>query len=66
VITNNQGAIVSRHDYMPFGEEIISGTGGRSMQQGYVDDGVRQKFTGYERDEETGEVVSACDSFRLS
>jgi RHS repeat-associated protein len=54
VITNNQGAIVSRHDYMPFGEEITSGTGGRSMQQGYVDDGVRQKFTGKERDSETG------------
>jgi RHS repeat-associated protein len=54
VITNNQGAIVSRHDYMPFGEEITSGTSVRSVQQGYVDDGVRQKFTGKERDSETG------------
>jgi RHS repeat-associated protein len=54
VITNNQGAIVSRHDYMPFGEEITSGTSVRSVQQGYVDDGVRQKFTGKDRDSETG------------
>jgi RHS repeat-associated protein len=37
---------------MPFGEEISDG--GRSVQQGYVDDGVKQKFTGYERDDETG------------
>jgi RHS repeat-associated protein len=39
---------------MPFGEEISAGTGGRSAQQGYVIDDVRQKFTGKERDDETG------------
>src|SRR6185295_4842482 len=38
----------------PFGEEILAGTGGRTMQQGYFADGVRQKFTGQERDTETG------------
>lgn len=45
---------VTRHDYLPFGEDLQAGAGGRTTIQGY--DGaynVRQKFTGYERDEET-------------
>ena len=47
-------AKVSRHDYMPFGEELYAGTGGRTSTQGYNSvDSVRQKFTGYERDIET-------------
>jgi RHS repeat-associated protein len=46
---------VSRHDYLPFGEEIFAGTGGRTTAQGYTAaDGVRQKFTRKERDIETG------------
>jgi RHS repeat-associated protein len=47
---------VKRHDYLPFGEEIGEGVGGRTTQQGYVGsaDGVRQGFTGYEKDGETG------------
>jgi RHS repeat-associated protein len=46
---------VSRHDYLPFGEELYAGTGGRSAAQGYsVGDGARQKFTSYEHDGETG------------
>src|SRR5207302_10388554 len=46
---------VSRHDYLPFGEELFAGTGGRTMAQGYgVNDGARQKFTQKERDNETG------------
>jgi RHS repeat-associated protein len=46
---------VSRHDYLPFGEEIFAGTGGRTTTQGYsATDGVRQKFTQKERDNETG------------
>ncbi len=45
---------IKRHDYLPFGEEIFAGTGGRTPQQGYYADGVRQKFTGQERDAETG------------
>jgi RHS repeat-associated protein len=49
---------VTRHDYLPFGEEIFAGTGGRTTSQGYGEgygaaDGVRQQFTGYERDDET-------------
>jgi RHS repeat-associated protein len=45
---------VRRHDYLPFGEEIGDGVGGRTTQRGYVTDGVRQKFVGKERDNETG------------
>ena len=46
-------ANVSRHDYLPFGEEIYAGVGGRMPAQGYTGDGTRQKFTSYERDSET-------------
>jgi hypothetical protein len=44
---------MKRHDYLPFGEEIVAPTGGRSAAQGYAGDGVRQQFTLYERDTET-------------
>jgi RHS repeat-associated protein len=46
---------VSRHDYLPFGEELFAGTGGRTTAQGdSQSDGVRQHFTSKERDNETG------------
>jgi RHS repeat-associated protein len=46
---------VTRHDYLPFGEELFAGTGGRTTAQGYAGgDGVRQQFTQKERDIETG------------
>ena len=46
---------VTRHDYLPFGEELCTGTGGRTTAQGYgAADHVRQQFTGYEHNEETG------------
>ncbi|NOT61489.1 MAG: RHS repeat-associated core domain-containing protein [Acidobacteria bacterium] len=45
---------MKRHDYLPFGEEIKAGTGVRDASYGYATDKVRQKFTGYERDDETG------------
>ena len=45
---------VTRHDYLPFGEELLAGVGGRETTQGYsVADNVQQKFTGKERDNET-------------
>jgi hypothetical protein len=28
IVTNAQGSVVERHDYLPFGEEIIGATGG--------------------------------------
>jgi RHS repeat-associated protein len=54
VVTDKDGQPKSRHDYLPFGEEIKTGTGGRASGQGYnLSDKLRQKFTGYERDIET-------------
>lgn len=55
VITKADGSVEVRHDYLPFGEELFAGTGGRSTGQGYGgNDGVKQKFAGKIRDEETG------------
>jgi RHS repeat-associated protein len=54
VITDINGQVKSRHDYLPFGDEIPVGVGGRTTGQGYVADDVRQKFTRKERDNETG------------
>jgi RHS repeat-associated protein len=48
-------ANMKRHDYMPFGEELGAGIGGRTSGIGFgVADGIRQKFTSKERDNETG------------
>ena len=47
-------ANVKRHDYLPFGEELVSQQGVRTGTQGYSTDAVRQKFTQQERDSETG------------
>jgi RHS repeat-associated protein len=46
------GAPVAFHDYLPFGEEIQAGIGGRSALYDLADP--KQKFTGKERDAETG------------
>ena len=56
VITNSSGSVVSRHDYMPFGEELGASVGGRTTGMGFSGSGDnnRKKFTGYERDTETG------------
>jgi RHS repeat-associated protein len=56
MIFDQTGALanVKRHDYLPFGEELFAGTGGRTTAQGYSGDSVRQKFTLKERDNETG------------
>lgn len=48
-------ADVKRHDYLPFGEELFAGAGGRTTGLGYASgDGVRQQFTSKERDSVTG------------
>ena len=50
--TDASGNVAARHDYMPFGEEIV-GVGGRSGVQHYTaGDNVRQQFTGQQRDNE--------------
>ena len=50
--TDENGGVISRHDYHPFGEEIAGGS--RTADLGYVADDNRKQFTGYERDDETG------------
>lgn len=56
VITDNQGNVISRRDFMPFGEEILAGVGARDTNMKYSASGIdniRQRFTGYEKDVET-------------
>ncbi|PYT00375.1 MAG: hypothetical protein DMF63_07330 [Acidobacteria bacterium] len=50
--TDANGEVTARHDYHPFGEEIVSSQ--RTGGLGYGDDSIRKQFTGYERDGETG------------
>lgn len=48
-------ANLKRHDYLPFGEEILAPNVGRTTALGYsAGDNVRQQFTSKERDVETG------------
>jgi RHS repeat-associated protein len=56
VLTNSGAGVVSRHDYLPFGEEVGAGVGGRTTGMGFpgASDNVRQRFSGKERDVETG------------
>ncbi|HKO42106.1 MAG TPA: RHS repeat-associated core domain-containing protein [Pyrinomonadaceae bacterium] len=56
IIADQTGSLagIKRHDYLPFGEELYAGTGGRTTAKGYSGDNVRQKFTSKERDNETG------------
>jgi RHS repeat-associated protein len=55
VITDANGQVISRRDFMAFGEEIAVGVGGRTTANKYgQSDSVRQRFTGYQKDDETG------------
>ncbi len=54
VLTDSLGNVVSRRDFLPFGEEISPDGSHRTSSLNYdFVDGIRQKFTGYQRDEET-------------
>ncbi len=54
IITGSNGAVLSRRDFMPYGEEAFIGVGNRAVGHGYTyGDSTREKFTGYERDEES-------------
>jgi RHS repeat-associated protein len=56
VITGATGNVISRRDFMPFGEEIYAGVGARSTALKYSlvgTDNIRKRFTGYEKDAET-------------
>ncbi len=52
VNTDATGSVIARHDYHPFGEEIV--TTARTNHAEYTPDAVRKRFTGYERDNEIG------------
>jgi RHS repeat-associated protein len=57
VITDKSGSVISRRDFMPFGEDLNSGVGNRSTTLKYAlagADNLRKRFTGYEKDTETG------------
>jgi YD repeat-containing protein len=65
LLTNGNGDVVRRYDYLPFGEEIPSGSYSRGNDYGgnqypnaggtsFPGDAASHKFTGKERDWETG------------
>ena len=56
MVVDRSGSLggIRRHDYAPFGEELVAGVGIRSASNGYSNDSVRQKYGSYERDNETG------------
>ena len=56
LITDAGGAVLERHDYRPFGDEVTFTAGQvRANVAGYgVDQATRVKFTGKERDAESG------------
>ncbi len=54
MVTDQNGNVIARHDYLPFGDEIPGDTVGRDDEFGPGLDGVNLKFTGKERDQESG------------
>jgi RHS repeat-associated protein len=54
-VTNNQGTVIARHDYLPFGEDIPNNVGLRASTSGYGGiDAARLKYAAMENDEATG------------
>ena len=53
MVTDANVKVVARHDFAPFEQEIPAGLGGRTAVWG-ASDNVSQKFTGKERDQESG------------
>jgi RHS repeat-associated protein len=54
VTDGTSGDVKGRHDFLPFGYEIDASYGGRSTVAGYGLDWSQPKFTGKERDYESG------------
>jgi RHS repeat-associated protein len=54
LITDASTNVITRHDYLPFGDEIPAGSAGRGSQFGAGADNINEKFTGQYRDAETG------------
>jgi len=55
-VVDSAGNVKKRYDYLPFGEELYAGVGGRTTATGYQsqEDALGEKFTGKERDAESG------------
>jgi RHS repeat-associated protein len=55
VITDKNGNVTSRRDFMPFGEELSADNIYRTSANKYgsTTDNIRKRFTGYEKDQET-------------
>lgn len=56
VITDSDGSVIARRDFLPFGEELGVGVGERTENLKYSvtgSDNIRKRFTGYEKDDET-------------
>ena len=54
LVTDASHQVIGRHDFFPFGEEIGANSAGRNGTWGPNTDNVYQRFTGQERDQETG------------
>lgn len=57
IVTNSSGGVVARRDFLPFGEELYADGTYRKTSDSYSttgQDAVRQRFTGYPKDLETG------------
>ncbi len=57
LVTDKSGNVVSRRDFQPFGEELTADGSARKSTDKYsasTQDKVRQRFTGYQKDIETG------------
>ena len=55
VVTGQNQSVVARYDFLPYGEEMGAGVGGRTTAMGYgASDTTRQRFTSKERDMESG------------
>ncbi len=57
--TDENGSVIARHDYRPYGEEIAE----RTHSQ-YAADTIRKQFTAYERDRETDLDFAQARYFR--
>jgi RHS repeat-associated protein len=54
MVTNRTGAVIARYDYLPFGEAIPSSIAGRNQVTAYAAIVGTRRFTGKERDFESG------------
>jgi RHS repeat-associated protein len=68
VISDGQGAVTSRRDFSPFGEELLSNPTNRQTSVGYAstNDKTKQKFATYERDDESGLDFAKARMFKSS